>query len=168
MGYLVENDHAHIDFHKGTHGYPITNADDMMKPCPLMPDGEWLKIKCMCTNDGTDITSTNEISNATSTITESEAWSDYGIAMQVSSTAIYLGLTPSQNNYIFGEVRMSYEGSGVSGVYFTVQGSNAWRITPIGVQEYFFANDSQLVSKVASEFTLTFYAYVIKNESGDE
>ena len=35
--------HTHIDFHKGTHGYPIKNADDMMKPCPLMPDGEWVK-----------------------------------------------------------------------------------------------------------------------------
>ena len=160
--------HTHIDFHKGTHGYPITNADDMMKPCPLMPDGEWLKIKCMYTNDGTDITGTYELRNATSTFTTQEAWSNYGLLIQSSSTAIYIAVTPSQNNYIFGEVRMTYEGGGASGVYFTVQGANGWRISPTGTQEYFFANDSQLVTKVASEFTVTYYAYLIKTETGDE
>ena len=92
MAIDVGMNYKHIDFHKGTHGYPITNADDMVKPCPLMPDGEWHYAIIKISNDGGTINRTTYNP------------SDRYIYVQASQS---VGYCRAHDDYAFGECRMS-------------------------------------------------------------
>ena len=137
MGYLVENDHAHIDFHKGTHGYPITNADDMMKPCPLMPDGEWKHIDFhLSYNPTEDAFYAWQTGDATATFaikgsgfTQVCNSRENALKIESAGTAtmnLYLYTYEQQTHKVFGEVRMSVHNYYTTQKAMPLQGSTAW------------------------------------------
>ena len=122
MGYLVENDHAHIDFHKGTHGYPIKNADDMMKPCPLMPDGKWYR-------------GTLHIYYEDGELKYERVYSSddcpFDITVNFATSACYASVL-MKASYVqsskLAECRMTFETTGTVLNNMTMQANYAWRV----------------------------------------
>ena len=172
MGYLVENDHAHIDFHKGTHGYPIKNADDMMKPCPLMPDGYWIcgyfeadhyddVNKYLVWNMRYSKDGTNWI-NTKPTYGWGGNWSvtDMGDGQGYTANALYFTQDGTKQ---IAECRCAFTGK----VYNTVdmQTTSAWRLLSTKTQVYTIGSFHNPTTNVSNVYTRADYE---SEENGDE
>ena len=174
MSDKIGMNHTHIDFHKGTHGYPITNADDMMKPCPLMPDGEWVTIKAraVCTEDNPyGIWDSIEVSNP------DKVSHGGGLASASCNSSI-----TTKVGYKFAECRCAIEYVGEACSNIPAQTSYAWRIEAgtNNIQRYygfylssrplFDLNGNTGYFTSSSKIYVDYYVYVIPTahqEDGD-
>ena len=132
MGYLVENDHAHIDFHKGTHSYPIKNADDMMKPCPLMPDGEWYKATLHIYYEDDELKYGMTYSSDDIPIILS-------VNFNTSSCNASITIKPEcLGSYKLAECRMTFETTGTVVGELAMQTSYSWRVDATTSRQRYF------------------------------
>ena len=185
MSDKIGMNHTHIDFHKGTHGYPIKNADDMMKPCPLMPDGIWEKVQVKITKDENGVgyghvVNWNENSyirimfgNYALNGTPWELPSGTNIFARISSVGeeMVRGSIP-KCPYVFGECRCSYDCDETTFTRdYTLQTSPAWLVS-VHIQQYAIGTTALLSSMSNdSEVLITLYAYLTESEyieMGDE
>ena len=180
MSDKIGMNHTHIDFHKGTHGYPIKNADDMMKPCPLMPDGKWGKITVRLNYDADTTTRTCEIIY--------NSFAEHGMGCFVGSASLinvgdiwtsttenkncWIGL-PHTSGYVFGEVRCSYNSEYASvnnDIY--VQNTNGWLVGKSRQQYCIFNDISWDRMSSGKDLYIDTYPYIMPytdyNETGDE
>ena len=158
MGYLVENDHAHIDFHKGTHGYPITNADDMMKPCPLMPDGEWhVSVLRVTSTDGeTSPTMTFDIYN-------SDAGKAYFRTNSYATDGISVVTTPSYN-LLECRCGVSNSTNELATSTLGMQNNAGWQAWAQGVNQYIVLSGTY-INRLKVGTTFVVWSYVASNSA---
>ena len=179
MSDKIGMNHTHIDFHKGTHGYPIKNADDMMKPCPLMPDGIWIEATATCTSaTDTEYTWSMSYRNTPSNMNNRV----YMKSANAGKTLYMLCENPiTENNYFrFLECRMAvYQGNKTpSDIWraMNIQTSSAWyeykSTTAIGERYYAFDSISLENKVIDAGTTFTIWAYIqeidLTDEMGDE
>ena len=147
MSDKIGMNHTHIDFHKGTHGYPITNADDMMKPCPLMPDGEWVltTIRFEKINGEAYATVTyTDGDNSPINIYHASSRLAHNTPFQLGTSNIWVRLRRGSvsgevaSNKCFGEVRVIYDWYGTENVLSSdvpLQNTNGWMVST-NLQQY--------------------------------
>ena len=153
----------------------------MMKPCPLMPDGEWVHYHGVITIENsivTDFTYT-----ASNPIDNVDVY-HYNVGTSTSLNCVYRVRRAS--GYKIGECRMSMEwlsvelASGVSEYQMSLQANSAWfdvvrsDLDDMSVRQMYqiIPSSSTLTDKIVNaELAFDLYAYLIPleyNEMGDE
>ena len=168
MSDKIGMNHTHIDFHKGTHGYPIKNADDMMKPCPLMPDGEWYRATLHIYYEDGDLKYETSYSSDTVPFTISANFSTGSCNASVLITSAY------HNVVKLAECRMTFETTGTVLGNMAMQTSYSWRVdSDTNRQRYylFYYSSYPYSSYIADGDTYyDVYVYVVPceyHEDGD-
>ena len=155
MSDKIGMNHTHIDFHKGTHGYPIKNADDMMKPCPLMPDGKWDLFTVEFLGDG--ITAVEDLAYNVYLNGELKV-SGVGLDNKSAySTDATLMIQPQYGNVMVMsrklgsqilECRVGYYGTGTLAGAITLQGTYAWQIDTNLTQRYYVISSTTFYNRL--------------------
>ena len=155
MSDKIGMNHTHIDFHKGTHGYPIKNADDMMKPCPLMPDGAWDLFTIEFLGDG--ITSVDDLAynvylNGELKVSGigSESQSVYATNSRLMIQPLYgnvMVMSRNPNSQLL-ECRVGYYGRGTLVDGITLQGTYAWQIESNLTQRYYVLSSTTFYNRL--------------------
>ena len=132
MSDKIGMNHTHIDFHKGTHGYPIKNADDMMKPCPLMPDGEWYRATLHIYFEDGELKYNISYSSDDCPI-------DVGV--NFGESACY-AIAQISNSYIdtfkLAECRMTFETTGTILNNMSMQTNYSWRVDSVNKKQRYY------------------------------
>ena len=173
MAIDVGMNYKHIDFHKGTHGYPIKNADDMMKPCPLMPDGQWIKIEALTTIDPSNTDNPFSHSVTINGVQRTDYYDETTgkriLTWASGATGVWNSQALCNGNYFcFAECRLSVEIDVMPNTAISLQGSDAWLIYTNGNQYYYCIRNINK-NNVTNYWTdvahvkQTLYAYVIPN-----
>ena len=171
MSDKIGMNHTHIDFHKGTHGYPIKNADDMMKPCPLMPDGEWVYMKVEIEEVNSLYQPTKykwtAIYNGQTYIFQDTELSLEDAHIRASVNVDMCAVILDNAHFHFGECRCAVVPS-ISGTgAVLMQGNTSWRISKI-TQMYYAVYQNNWLSVCEAGTVMEFWCYIIPTETGDE
>ena len=127
---------------------------ELTKPCPLMPDGEWVLVKDTIYYDGENYTHTRESPDGLITLHSS------------GSSHVYIQTANKKLNILEVRVRIHSSNSNSASpfnVQVPLQGSQGWFIQTSGLQGYqVFPSGNYLAT--GTTVTCYIYVYVMKTE----
>ena len=138
-----------------TRRYKDTTLEhELTKPCPLMPDGEWVKCNAVL----------NVVDTSTGTITANWSTPDYAskYGLNVSCNGNLVFICNASSGWKFAECRLTLETESNPSATMTLQGSNAWQISNNKSQNYYALDNSAFQKIVAgTKVYADFYCYVV-------
>ena len=126
---------------------------ELTKPCPLMPDGEWVKAVIKVIYDEDTETYSHTFESTSPYIT------DYSNDSSIIAISC-LNTTP----YKFAEVRMTFDTTEPLTTSIEFQTSHAWSVTTQGTQVYWAIAYSSQYGRQRGTSTYTFYAYIVPKD----
>ena len=145
-------------------------ALDICKPCPLMPDGEWVltKLKFEKTDGDTYATVTyTDGDNSPINIYHASSRLAHNTPFKLATSNLWVRLRrgsasgETASNKCFGEVRMIYDWYGTENVLSSdvpLQNTNGWMIST-NLQQYCCASTNNLVNSIVEGAVIYCYVY---------